>query len=243
MVMKSRHAQAFSLVELLVVVAIMVGLIALLIPTVGAARDKADSARCNSNLRNVYTAMMSYVADNDGFLPAVSPYNSGKGDWIPELIPYFSSYSNDFNNLSRASKIMICPTQARRIKTRYGYTSYHTFAMNFTLGPNASPLVKNKRRFVSLPQPSNTIMVTEAGYNQGTSIDCMQPYYIVQSATYMGQYLGGVHNGANNILWCDGHISAFANVKQLNPSGTDNGYGVGGSKDLYWSPQYDSSNW
>ncbi len=241
--MNSRTQQAFSLVELLVAVAIVAGLVALLVPTLKNARDKADSARCSANLGSVYTAMMSYVADNDGFLPAVSPNNNGKGDWIPELIPYFSNYSNDFKNLAYAPKIMICPTQQRRIKTRYGYTSTHTFAMNFTLGPNSKPTVKNKRRFVSLPQPSNTIMVTEAGYSQGTSIDCLQPYYVVQSATYMGQYLGGVHGGANNILWCDGHISAFADVKQLNPSGTDSGYGVGGSKDLYWSPQYDSSNW
>ena len=91
--MNSRHAQAFSLVELLVVVAIMVGLIALLIPTLGAARDKADSVRCNSNLRNVYTAMMSYVADNDGFLPAVSPYNSGKGDRVKITVSHEPSNS------------------------------------------------------------------------------------------------------------------------------------------------------
>src|SRR5688572_27227606 len=56
--MKQRYA--FTLVELLVVIALVGVLVAMLIPAVQAAREAARRATCKNNLRQVGLALHSY---------------------------------------------------------------------------------------------------------------------------------------------------------------------------------------
>lgn len=63
--------RAFSLIELLVVIGIVVMLITVLIPAVRYARDQANTAACLSNLRQVGTAFAAYRANNAGLMPPV----------------------------------------------------------------------------------------------------------------------------------------------------------------------------
>ncbi len=65
----STSRQAFSLVELLVVVAIVALLAALLLPALSRARDRSRRAVCASNLRQLGLALASYAQDHDGRLP------------------------------------------------------------------------------------------------------------------------------------------------------------------------------
>ena len=72
--MRLRHHQtrsAFTLVELLVVIGIIATLIAILLPTLGRAREAARAANCLSNLRQINTAFMLFAHDNKGYLPQV----------------------------------------------------------------------------------------------------------------------------------------------------------------------------
>lgn len=59
----SRH-RAFTLIELLVVVAIIATLIAILLPSLSAAREQARVGVCLSNLRQIAQAGIAYVSDN-----------------------------------------------------------------------------------------------------------------------------------------------------------------------------------
>lgn len=61
---------AFTLLEILVVVAIMMLLAALLFPVFAQARERARRTTCLSNLKQMGSAMLMYSQDNDGFLPA-----------------------------------------------------------------------------------------------------------------------------------------------------------------------------
>ncbi len=60
---------AFTLVELLVVVAIIAILTAMLLPALRRAKENAKTAVCLSNLRQVGLAIHSFAVDNDGLLP------------------------------------------------------------------------------------------------------------------------------------------------------------------------------
>jgi prepilin-type N-terminal cleavage/methylation domain-containing protein len=67
--MSRRRHYAFTLVELLVVIAIIALLIALLLPALLSARRQALTVQCLSNQRQMGLAAFTYAADNHGWLP------------------------------------------------------------------------------------------------------------------------------------------------------------------------------
>ena len=64
-----RSRQGFTLVELLVVVGIIAILMAILLPALNRARDKARQVQCASNERQIYMLCLMFAQDNKGHLP------------------------------------------------------------------------------------------------------------------------------------------------------------------------------
>jgi len=69
MVSKRQQNQAFTLIELLVVISVISLLIAILLPSLGRAKEQARRAICLSNLKEVHKAFYSYAQDNNGIVP------------------------------------------------------------------------------------------------------------------------------------------------------------------------------
>ncbi len=87
---RANAQRAFTLVELLVVVAIIALLIALLFPALKSARDMGRLTVCQTRLRNLGVAFQLAADDADGQVVAFKlgpDYNSSR-DWIVELQPY-----------------------------------------------------------------------------------------------------------------------------------------------------------
>ena len=119
----STSRPAFTLVELLVVVAILVLLVSLLLPSLHRAQELAHRAICANNQRILTIAVVNYAHENNGWGP---PHSGKEGvDWSPRLDPYLG-YPPD---MPKEEKIWYytngCPT-FRKGRWNYGTA----FALN-----------------------------------------------------------------------------------------------------------------
>ena len=90
--MNRSRTSAFTLIELLTVIAVIGILAAILIPVIGNVRQKADEATCLNNLRQIGAAMGLYQSDHKGVFPAAVEDWTGpagqRGLWFEQLANY-----------------------------------------------------------------------------------------------------------------------------------------------------------
>jgi prepilin-type N-terminal cleavage/methylation domain-containing protein/prepilin-type processing-associated H-X9-DG protein len=93
--------RGFTLVELLVVLAISAILFALALPVIQGALHRSKQVECGARMKQVGVAMLLYVAENDGRLPvnvtALREEGWASGRWVNFLAPYLRVKSADRN--------------------------------------------------------------------------------------------------------------------------------------------------
>ncbi len=94
---------AFTLIELLMVIAIIGILAALLLPTLSVAKSKGKQAGCVNHLKQLALCCQMYSADNDGKLAENLPQGRGTNSWVQGNMKSFNDATNQ--TLIRQSRL------------------------------------------------------------------------------------------------------------------------------------------
>jgi prepilin-type N-terminal cleavage/methylation domain-containing protein len=127
--------RGLSLIELLVVVAIIAVLIGLLLPAVQKVRAASLRMKSMNNLRQIALAMHSYAADHEGALPTivdvVKPSGDDRSPFLAAL-PYLENRIDLFISPADPSLAYVDPWRPHLYLSKGPYSSYAYNAVVFT---------------------------------------------------------------------------------------------------------------
>ena len=156
---------AFTLVELLVVLAISGVLAALLMPALGKAKEAGRSTACIGNLRQVGIALQVYVESNNNRLPVMRDRAMGTNQPPTDLLPGTEKVlASELGN----TNLLRCPSDRAEIflKTGSSYSwnsllngqrddNLNVFGLHFD--PHAIPVFFDKESFHSARGPKKGV--------------------------------------------------------------------------------------
>jgi prepilin-type N-terminal cleavage/methylation domain-containing protein/prepilin-type processing-associated H-X9-DG protein len=195
------RSQGFTLIEVLIVVAIIMILAAIVFPVLEVANKRADTASCLMNIRHCAMAVDLYAQDYDGLLiPArVSGPPSTYGTcWDVLLHPYH-----------RNEQMYLCPSDDMPTFASNCICYYHSYGINLALtqvgGYNGVAMGLD-----SIDSPTRTILFFEI---KG-SVRQFGSYYPDHRLSRVDER----HNTGCNFAFVDGHAKWYRPHETVNPS-------------------------
>jgi prepilin-type processing-associated H-X9-DG protein len=228
------HRDAFTILELMIVIAALILLAAFLFPALGNARGAALQVQCAARLRDIGHAFSAYATDNDGQMVTTSGNGRSACNWVfwqPDrdinqsaLAPYLKQRDDQL----RAG--FCCPATPR--ENQVGFRGGAPYPLTFSM--NAFLAFYPAMTFQRVKDPSHKILV----YDENENSDDDVFWYLTARDTIAGRHGNRStqqtdinDNGTTltlrklgNGLFFDGHVEMVDNDTCHLPQCNDPGY-------------------
>jgi prepilin-type N-terminal cleavage/methylation domain-containing protein/prepilin-type processing-associated H-X9-DG protein len=228
----SSPTKAFTLVELLTVIAIIGILAAILIPVIGKVRQSARTSTCASNLRQIGVATLAFTAEHKNWLPGgyekTGQWNlygmgrsAGPQGWLEngkatqtlaaQLFPYLiGSQPNVSNTELPQNKVFLCPANSDAASVFGTSSAIASYQCGTGVKLNNGTIVRPFGKSTGTRAP-NLMDVANPGaavalfdLDRGFLAELTDPVPTVGPLT-----AADVHGTVRNFLFLDGHVAAM----------------------------------
>jgi prepilin-type N-terminal cleavage/methylation domain-containing protein/prepilin-type processing-associated H-X9-DG protein len=175
------NKKAFTLMEILIVIAIIGILAAIAFPVYFKQKEKTQSISCMSNLRQQWMGLRSYIEDNDGYWPI---------------------YNGLVDNVKKKTATLACPSYVKTNKA----LGLPEIGYGFNMGFIGLPPVNPARLDSTIKFPTTTVAVAETTQGHDTGRDKCIPGDLGANGMVCR---GDRHNGGGNFVFCDGHAQWY----------------------------------
>ncbi|HEX8834951.1 MAG TPA: prepilin-type N-terminal cleavage/methylation domain-containing protein [Abditibacteriaceae bacterium] len=234
----SRH-RAFTLIELLIVIAVIGILAALIFPVFSRIKETGRRTACASNMKQLGMAFQQYIQDNSRRMPnAVDGlFGAGKkGGWT-----YYGTFGTGANETdpvvgaadfdptqgslyqyTKNSQIYVCPSDSEAAnKSKQSYAANACVFSKSSLCPGATEAETGKLNDGTCRNGKNMVRFRDETTWMLLSEEARNRHYATQSSTddaYLNlkegdltynNYFSARHNAGSNLLFLDGHVKWY----------------------------------
>ncbi|MBE7158231.1 MAG: type II secretion system protein [Rhodospirillales bacterium] len=193
--------EAFTLIELLCVIAVIGVLAAILMPVLKGVTARSRQVQCTGNLKQIGAAILLYTNDNNGQLPGPQFQKIYLTNTLPLAL---DPYTGQTNPTDRA-KLWTCPANAGIKKAQKAQTpmisSYmaHNNVFGYPAQPGSAAVA---------PYSLTTMAWRFPTPDQRWMLEDIDSWNYPGSDTAIGGPTTPVHSGSRNVLYADGRVSA-----------------------------------
>ena len=208
--------RGFTLVELLVVIAVIAILAGILLPVLGQAKKKAHRTTCLSNLKQVGIAINSYADDHDDYLPgpvvagARASYDqTSSQEFIFHIAPYLGLPEPSLQTV--IARVFVCPGYEKNAPGLVSLSGRKVYLLNDDMDPD--PAVRTPPFGYPLaptadPQRLATVATMAPNAFAITDVDRMLPSLNPSVGWWDDLPDSPVHGQVRNQLFFDAHVEA-----------------------------------
>ncbi len=227
-----KNDHAFTLIEILIVVLIILTIIGLTFPVLSMIREKSKQAVCMNNMGQMFKCLIQYAIENDGYFPLED--NSGKNDsgmpcsgevWFKAVDRYIVTGTlpenqTEISTKERLVRVKQDPVFQTLSPDERDNTRSIKMNTQLTQGPMCSRMIDTIRF------PSKTVLLFDGRINNK-----------IVASKFEGSYgsIAQRHSRGANILFVDGHIERIQNGDSDGDAneGWPNGHA---GKGIIWNP-------
>lgn len=207
----SHRFRGFTLLELLIVIAILVLLAALLLPAFARSREDGRRSTCMSNLQQIALAVQQYAKDNDARYPLTEVNDEGDPyGWADAVEPYLKN-----------RQVFQCPSENTLAASAPAEVGFLDYIYNSNLDGQPETVFEAVSNTILHADGISYTARESADGHEGSSADCHgisgtpgaepRPWLLIQEGQ-VAHPVATRHVAGVNYAFVDGH------VKWLQPS-------------------------